>query len=212
MEDRYYANLAAAFVQGKLGAMPQLSVEEIIQAGLKAGLRLHKFKRNAELPRIRKALGILRGLVPESLLDVGSGRGTFLWPLLDSFSSMPVTAIDFSARRADDINAVRRGGIENLAAVRGDATLQPFASRSFAVVTMLEVMEHMLVPEKAAAEALRVASRFVVVSVPSKEDDNPEHIHLFDKTKLETMFLSAGAKNIKFDFVANHILAVVACQ
>jgi ubiquinone/menaquinone biosynthesis C-methylase UbiE len=212
MEDRYYVNLAAAFVQGKLGAMPQLSDDEIIQAGLNAGLRLHKFKRNAELPRVRKALGILRGLAPENLLDVGSGRGTFLWPLLDSFSYMPVTAIDFSERRAEDLDAVRRGGIENLTVVRGDATTQPFTSKSFAVVTMLEVMEHMPAPEKAAAEALRVASRFVVVSVPSKEEDNPEHIHLFDKTKLETMFLSAGAKNIKFDFVLNHIIAVVACQ
>jgi ubiquinone/menaquinone biosynthesis C-methylase UbiE len=212
MEDRYYVNLAAAFVQGKLGAMPQLSDDEMIQAGLKAGLRLHKFKRNAELPRVRKVLGILRGLQPESLLDVGSGRGTFLWPLLDTFSYISVTSIDFNERRANDIDAVRRGGIENLTAVRGDATTQPFTDKSFATVTMLEVMEHMLAPEKAAMEALRVASRFVVVSVPSKEDDNPEHIHLFDKTKLETIFLSLGAKNIKFDFVPNHIIAVVTCR
>jgi ubiquinone/menaquinone biosynthesis C-methylase UbiE len=211
MEDRYYVNLAAAFVRGKLGAMPQLSADEIIQAGLTAGLRLHKFKRNAELPRVRKVLGVLRGLAPENLLDVGSGRGTFLWPLLDGFADLPVTAIDFSERRAADIEAVRRGGIERLTAVRGDATAQPFAGKSFAVVTLLEVMEHMLAPEKAAAEALRVASRFVVVSVPSKEDDNPEHLHLLDQARLETMFLSAGAKNIKFDFVLNHLLAVIAC-
>jgi 2-polyprenyl-3-methyl-5-hydroxy-6-metoxy-1,4-benzoquinol methylase len=211
-EDRYYTNLAAAFVQGKLGAMPQLTADEIIQKGLTAGLRLHKFKRHAELPRVRKALGILRGLQPESLLDVGSGRGTFLWPLLDSFAYLPVTAIDLSERRAMDIDAVRRGGIENLSAVRGDATAQPFESNSFAVVTMLEVLEHMPAPEKAAAEALRVASRFVIVSVPSKEDENPEHIHLLDKAKLETMFLTAGAKNLKFDFVLNHLIAVVACQ
>jgi SAM-dependent methyltransferase len=212
MEDRYYVNLAVAFVQGKLGAMPQLSADEIIRAGLKEGLRLHKFKRNAELPRVRKALGILRGLAPESLLDVGSGRGTFLWPLLDSFSRQPVTSMELSSRRAADMNAVRRGGIENLTAVRGDATAMPFASHSFAVVTMLEVMEHLPTPEKAVAEALRVASRFVLVSVPSKEDDNPGHLHLFDKTKLEAMFLSAGAKNIKFDAVLNHILAVAGCQ
>jgi SAM-dependent methyltransferase len=212
MEDRYYVNLAAAFVQGKLGAMPQLSPDEIIQAGLTAGLRLHKFKRNAELPRVRKALGILRGLAPENLLDVGSGRGTFLWPLLDGFADLPVTAIDFSERRAADIEAVRRGGIEQLTAVRGDATAQPFAGKSFTVVTLLEVMEHMPAPEKAAAEALRVASRFVVVSVPSKEDDNPEHLHLLDQARLESMFLSAGAKNIRFDFVLNHLLAVIACR
>lgn len=41
------------------------------------------FKRTAALPRVRKVLGILHGLGPESVLDVGSGRGVFLCPLLD---------------------------------------------------------------------------------------------------------------------------------
>ncbi len=209
MEDRYYVNLAAAFVQGKLGMMPQLSAEEIIQAGLSEGLRLHKFKRNAQLPRVRKALGILRGLAPKSLLDIGSGRGTFLWPLLEAFPYLSATAIDLSQRRAKDLDAMRRGGVDNLTVVCGDGVTLPFASRCFDVVMMLEVLEHMLLPEKAVAEALRVTSRFVVVSVPSKVDDNPEHLHLFNKTKLEAMFQQAGAKHITFDFVLNHIIAVV---
>ena len=128
MEERYYVNLAAAFVQGKLGRMPQLSAEEIIQAGLREGLRLHKFKRNAQLPRIRKALGILRGLAPQNLLDIGSGRGTFLWPLLDTFPYLSATTIDLSERRAEDLDAVRRGGVDHLTVVRGYATMRPFAS------------------------------------------------------------------------------------
>jgi hypothetical protein len=32
------------------------------------------------LPRVRKVLGVLRGVHPANLLDVGSGRGAFLWP------------------------------------------------------------------------------------------------------------------------------------
>jgi ubiquinone/menaquinone biosynthesis C-methylase UbiE len=207
-DDRYYVNLAASFVQGKLGAMPELTPEEVVRAGLAAGLRLHKFKRNAELPRVKKALGILRGLAPASLLDIGSGRGTFLFPLLDSFSYLPVIAIDWSERRAVDIGALRRGGIETLDALRGDAMNLPFEAGSVDVVTLLEVMEHLDAPERAAAEAVRVARHFVVISVPSKEDDNPEHIHLFERTKIEEIFQKAGAKNIKFDFVLNHILAV----
>ena len=48
--------------------------------------KLHKFKRIDELPRVRRVIGMLRGaLRPTSLLDVGSGRGAFLWPLLDAF-------------------------------------------------------------------------------------------------------------------------------
>jgi ubiquinone/menaquinone biosynthesis C-methylase UbiE len=208
-EDRYYTQLAAAFVQGKLGAMPQLSIDEIIQAGLNAGLRLHKFKRNVELPRVKKALGILRGLAPTSLLDVGSGRGTFLFPLLNEFADLPVTAIDINEQRASDLNALRRGGIENLAAVRADMMQVGFENKSFDVVTMLEVMEHLASPEKAATEALRVARHFVVLSVPSKEDDNPEHLHLFDAKYLNAIFQSGGATSVKFDYVLNHIIAVV---
>jgi ubiquinone/menaquinone biosynthesis C-methylase UbiE len=208
-EDRYYSNLAAAFVQGKLGMMPQFSVDEIIHTGLDAGLRLHKFKRNAELARVKKALGILRGLAVESLLDVGSGRGTFLFPLLDEFPDLAITAIDVSEQRAKDLNALRQGGLENFTAVRANVMQLGFENKSFDVVTLLEVMEHLAAPEKAAAEALRVARHFVILSVPSKEDDNPEHLHLFDAKRIETIFVSAGAKRIKFDYVLNHIIAVV---
>lgn len=97
-DGRYFTRLAAAYVRGKLEVRtPQLPAEELIELGLSSGLRLHKFKRNAELPRVRKVLGILRGLAPASLLDVGSGRGTFLWPLLDTFPHIEVTSIDINS-------------------------------------------------------------------------------------------------------------------
>jgi hypothetical protein len=51
----YYTELAAAFVRGRLGEFPGLTPEEIIEAGRAAGLRLHKFKRQAELPRVRRS-------------------------------------------------------------------------------------------------------------------------------------------------------------
>jgi len=208
-DDRYYTQLAAAFVRGKVeGLSSELSTEEIVKAGLSRGVRLHKFKRNAELPRVRKVLGILQGLCAKSLLDIGSGRGTFLWPLLDAFPHLQVTAIDTNPLRVADINSVREGGINNLRALRMDATEIDLADDHAEVVTALEVLEHVSVPQRVASEALRVASRFVIASVPSKEDDNPEHIHLFDKRSFETLFLSAGAKRVKVEFVLNHMIAV----
>ena len=60
-------------------------------------------------------------------------------------------------------------------------------------------------------EAVRVAARHVVVSVPSREDDNPEHIHLFDRARLETVFRDAGAQGVSVDYVLNHAVAVVTC-
>src|SRR5579885_3198652 len=111
-DTHYYLDLAAAFVRGRLPDAPDLPPAELVEHGRAAGLRVHKFKRSAELPRVRKVLGILRSLAPTSLLDIGSGRGVFLWPLLDSFPELVVTALDRSPQRVADLEAVRWGGIE----------------------------------------------------------------------------------------------------
>src|SRR5262245_8720941 len=96
----YFLHLAAAFVRGKLAGevlpeagealltrpfdeLGEAELRAIIRLGAARELRLHKFKRTMDLARVRKVLGILRGLRPRSLLDIGSGRGAFLWPLLD---------------------------------------------------------------------------------------------------------------------------------
>ncbi|HEX8423009.1 MAG TPA: class I SAM-dependent methyltransferase [Pyrinomonadaceae bacterium] len=208
-DDRYFTRTAAAFVRGKLeGVAPELSAEELITLGLSSGLRLHKFKRNAELPRVRKVLGILRALSPATLLDVGSGRGTFLWPLVEAFPELRVTAVDTNPVRVADINAVRVGGISNLQAFRMDAAGLLLEDNEVEVVTALEVLEHLPSPRKAAAEAVRVAGQYVIASVPSKDDENPEHIHLFDRRSFESLFIDAGAKSVKVDFVLNHMIAV----
>lgn len=208
-DDRYFTRLAAAFVRGKVSGLPPgLSSEELIRVGLSGGLRLHKFKRNAELPRVRKVLGILQGLRPASLLDVGSGRGTFLWPLLDAFPQLRVTAVDLNPVRVSDIDSVRAGGVPNLQALRMDTNCLDLEDNYAEVVTALEVLEHLPSPGRAAAEAVRVAGKFVIASVPTKEDDNPEHVHVFDRRGFESLFLSAGARSVKIEYVLNHMIAV----
>lgn len=48
-----------------------------------------------------------------------------------------------------------------------------------------------------------------MLSVPSKADDNPEHVHLFTRDSLENLLLAAGAARVSFDGVLNHLSAVV---
>jgi len=224
--DFYFARIAAAYVRGALAADTTAGVEQhdlfatpldglapaqreaLIRLGLERGLRLHRFKRTMGLPRVARVLGLLRGLNPAELLDVGSGRGAFLWPLLDAFPDLPVTAIDSDERRVAVAMAVRAGGLEGLRARALDVTSLDLPDNGYDVVTMLEVLEHIPARERALAEVVRVARRFVVLSVPSKPDHNPEHIHLFDAGALTRLLLAAGAARVRCDHVLNHIVAV----
>jgi len=227
--EQYYLKLAAASVrgrdiQGDSVALPmdlrekpldELDAEElaaVFRCGLRAGLKLHKFKKTAELPRVRRVFGVLRSLAPECLLDIGSGRGVFLWPLLEEFPELPVSAVDCDEQRARDLEAVRLGGIQRLTAREMDVTDLTFDTDTFDVTTALEVLEHIPAITRAVAELVRVTRRFVIVSAPSKPDDNPQHIHLLDETKLRELFAEAGISRVSCDYVRSHIVAVANVQ
>jgi 2-polyprenyl-3-methyl-5-hydroxy-6-metoxy-1,4-benzoquinol methylase len=222
---RYHLRFAAAFVRGRLAdgaerqAHPVLfsppldeltdaDREQLFHLGESAGLRLHRFKRTQGLRRVQRVLGALRGISPESLLDIGTGRGVFLWPLLEAFPGLPVTCIDRLKHRAAELQAVAAGGVTQLTVRRMDAADLDFDDQLFDVVTFLEVLEHIPAPSAALAEAVRVASRSVVLSVPSREDNNPEHIHRFDRHALREMFSAVGVERVNFDEVPRHLIAL----
>lgn len=208
LASRYYLEFGAAFVRGVLPEARALDDDAAFAAGEAAGLRLHRFKRSMDLPRVQRVLGILRGLGVTSLADIGSGRGAFLWPLLDQFPGLMVTAVERNTERAGQLGAVRRGGLERLLVAQADVCAIPLADRSVEAVTMLEVLEHLPAPEQALREILRVARQWVIVSVPSQPDDNPEHLHLFEARQLQAMLRDAGAARIQMEHVLNHRIAL----
>jgi len=225
VEPEYFLTLAAAYVRGKLKndrvraehaklfahPLEELTEDELrtlVQLSKEEGLRIHRFKRTMELPRVHRVLGILKGMQPHNILDIGSGRGAFLWTLLHDFPYLPVTAVDILDYRVADLQTVHDGGIEQLTAVQASATALPFADRAFDVVSMLEVLEHIPATAIALSEVCRVARRFLILSVPSKEDNNPEHIHLFDAESLKQHLLASGAERITVEYVLNHIIVV----
>lgn len=210
--ERHYVQFAAAFCRGRLGLPASSADDAAIRAGAAAGLKLHKFKRSMELPRVRAVLGVIKGIGPSELLDIGSGRGVFVWPLLAAFPELPVTCVDAEERRASDLAALAAGGLARLSAHCADACALPFEACSFDVVTALEVLEYIEDVERAAGEILRVARRFVVVSVPSKPDDNPEHLRLFDRESLTRLLERHGAASVRIDYVLSHLIAVVAVE
>lgn len=217
--ERYDAPMMAACIRGTLkgeGRLFTAPLNELTAADCKAlldmaraeGIKTHHFKRHELLPRVKAVMGFLRGVQPENLLDVGSGRGVFLFPFLREFPWVPVTSLDILKKRVDMLNAIHDGGVPNLTALKENICDWDAPSRSFDVVTLLEVLEH--IPDVAAAvkNAVRLARRFVVVSVPSKPDDNPEHIHLLTKPLLTGLFQDAGCDDLKFDGVPGHLLMI----
>jgi len=225
MPPPYYERVAASYVRGKLRKSAHMEpywtlftrpldllardeLLEIIGIGDLNGLRLHRFKRTMDLARVRKVLGIIKGIQPATLLDIGSGRGAFLWPLLDAFPVLAVTATDILGYRVHDAEAVHDGGIAHLTAVHADVTALPFDNAAFDVVTMLEVLEHVPDSRQALAEVCRVARRFVILSVPSKPDSNPEHLHLFDPATLVALLTEQGMARVTVDAVLNHHVVV----
>jgi 2-polyprenyl-3-methyl-5-hydroxy-6-metoxy-1,4-benzoquinol methylase len=153
-------------------------------------------------------LGMLQSIQPTELLDVGSGRGVFLWPLLCTFPELPVTALDLLDYRVADLLAVRAGGVTVLNALHGDITTAEIVPGAYDTVTMLEVLEHIPDTRAALCSAARAARRFLILSVPSKPDDNPEHIHLFDEATLRVLLAEVGMERISAEYVRSHILLV----
>lgn len=218
--------LAAAYVRGyakanggkisdallnlPLEQLADYQIDEIISYGKQNGLKMYRFKEKEDLPRVKMALGFLKAVYLESLLDVGSGRGVFLFPFMRDFPYARVTSLDILPHRVEFMNMIHLGGVDKLNALQANICDWNIPDNSFDVVTMLEVLEHIPEVEKAITNAVRIAQKYVVVSVPSKPDNNPEHIHLLTKDKLTTMFTAAGAKKLHFDGVNGHLFMTVA--
>ncbi len=210
MMERYWRDLVRASIRGSIEEPPPdaASDEQHLEVARRHALDLHRFKRKDPLPRAAKVIGFLRGVGPRSLLDIGSGRGAFLWPLLDAFPGLDVTCVDPLPHRIASIEAVRRGGMANIAAVCGEFPAVDLGARTFDVVALLEVVEHLVDPQPALERAFALAERFVVLSVPGKPDDNPEHLHCFDPRDLKERLNRAGASRVSLMFVPGHTIAI----
>ncbi len=229
-EKRYYENLAAAYVRGhalkagvlnlpeellqsNLEDLTEDEMQAIIEAGQKAELKIYRFKAgHGDMPRIKKVMGFLRGITFENILDVGSGRGVFLFPFLTEFPWVQVTSLDVLSHRVAFLKEIQAGGLCRLNAVEADICSQPFPDKSADVVTMLEVLEHIPEVGEAIKAAVRIARKYVVVSVPSKPDNNPEHIHLLTKERLTVLFSEAGCTRLKFDGVNGHLIMIASIE
>ena len=223
MENQYYMKPALAMIKGNfarneiesplmgksIDSLTENEIESIFAKAREQELKLYHFKRSDRpLPRVSKILGILRGLYFESLLDVGSGRGAFLLPFMDTVPHVSVKSVDILDKRIEMLRDMQNGGLENFIAEK-ESICDIQETKAFDIVTMLEVLEHIPDYEKAIENAVRLAKKYVIVSVPSKEDDNEEHINLLTKEILTKCFNAQGVTKISFDCVHGHLIAII---
>ena len=205
--------IAPELLEMPLEVLTDEELSSIVEVGETTGQKLYPFKTGkAELPRVRQVLGFLHGIEFESLLDVGSGRGVFLLPFMEEFPRVQVTSLDLLDKRVTFLNELAAGGYSQLTAYNKNICDRPYPENSFDVVTLLEVLEHIPEAGKAVVAAVKMARKYVVVSVPSKEDDNPEHIHLLTKEILTKLFADAGCTRLHFSGVNGHLIMMATIE
>jgi SAM-dependent methyltransferase len=152
----------------------------------------------------RERVAVLARAMPEdvdSVLDAGCGNGIFMDALRGGQRSYSrIVGLDRSIAALSYAGSMRIcGSIDDL----------PVGRESFDMVAALEVIEHLPVPvyRRALAEVCRVARRYVLVSVPYRQDleasliscpacrsrFNPDyHVRSFDESTLDGLLSSSG--------------------
>lgn len=124
--------------------------------------RWDQIPNNNEINRIEETASLIPNEI-ESLLDVGCGNGIFTRYIQSTKSKIRFVSIDQSLAALGFVTTTKaRGSINKL----------PFPSRSFDLVTCLEVIEHIPNPIylEALSELCRVSKKYVLVSVPYEQN------------------------------------------
>ena len=202
--DYYCSEVLHSYLSMKLGVFE--NVEDLIERADKRKMDYHNFK-NSKLPRVEKIIGLLKGIRPPNILDVGFGRGKFLYPFLEEFGNYPITSIELCKSAINEATLLETS-YNKLKIVETDFLNNDFHDKTFHTLTALEVMEHIEDTVKFLDECVRLSYEWIILSVPSKEDDNPGHIHLFTEEKVNKLFEKYNLKP-KYEYVLNHMIIKV---
>jgi len=207
MEDSpyYFETLVRSYLEMKTKRqLTTGSFNQVLEIARKESVKLHFLKR-LENPRMTWAVSLLKGLRPGRIIDVGTGKGYILWHLLENIPEIDLVAVDFRPRQVSRINEVSKAADLPILAIRADAQRLPLGNNTCDSVTLLEVLEHTTEPNLVIREAIRVSRQWVIISVPSHEDSNPDHRHTFTREGLSSMLTLSGASKIRIDQDSHHI-------
>ncbi|MFY9489179.1 MAG: class I SAM-dependent methyltransferase [Solirubrobacterales bacterium] len=103
---------------------------------------------------------------PNSILDVGCGEGVLTSKWAERLGDGRIVGIDLDDEGLKAEWAKPERQRANLEYKIQEATALPFADNEFEMATAIEVLEHVPEPANTIAEMARVASKYLLVSVP----------------------------------------------
>jgi 2-polyprenyl-3-methyl-5-hydroxy-6-metoxy-1,4-benzoquinol methylase len=148
-----------------------MSISETFTYEPKGSVDTSNYRKHTSSSALQRALidrfhtkiaGIVKELQPDTLLDCGCGEGFVSEIFLSEIPPLQITGFDVLP---DSVElAQRRNPRANFSVGSIYDIEQP--DNAFDVAVALEVLEHLHEPHKALAEMARVASKYVVLSVP----------------------------------------------
>src|SRR5215207_1550957 len=140
--------------------------------------------------------GMLSGLSPDVVIEIGAGEGRITERLVERFPHATVVGLDLP-----DTDLAEEWDEIDVPMFFGDATRMPFVDRSIDLVVGLEVLEHIPHPERALADIARVCRGAAILSVPREPiwrvgniargryvtalGNTPRHVHHWSAKRFE---------------------------
>lgn len=164
---------------------------------------------------------LLKPLKIETILDAGCGEGFTLVKLQRAKIGKRVQGIDNSS----DAIKLAKKHYPTLPIEKGSIYDLPYEDSSYDLVIATEVLEHLDDPEKALNEVKRVASKYVLLTVPNEPlftianflrgkylknlGNHPEHINHWSKRKFRNFVKKSGLRvsTVKTPFPWTVVLA-----
>lgn len=169
--------------------------EALIEDRQKAMYSGNKWDSYWHLVLQNKVATALRELVHgESFLDVGCAEGLYI----KCFEKYNPHGMCVGVDIAKNYLNKAKIGLPNAAFVQADAEYLPFKNREFDIVLCSETLEHVLNPNKAFLELLRVSRKYLIISVPGHTPFYyfAKFLGLVKEEKLSQMLSSPGKGHI----------------
>jgi hypothetical protein len=144
--------------------------------------------------------GLIAWQRPTSLIDPACGDASVVAYALELVEIPHIELGDISEPNVE--HALELGFAEAVWKGRCDVLLE--RTKSFDLVVLTEILEHLEDPDTTLRLARKSASVLVASSPvmrPSQRDENPEHVWMFDKEGYEEMLRDSGWRPFQYTFL-----------